>query len=431
MRRTILSPVVFAFLVHHGIRKSNAQESCSGSTLNYETPSKGRCIDFAPGTHEYPAAFGNVLNEVVSYKCETSDLRVIISNGIPDHKIVQANPNKACEINYAIVIPLNPEIAEVRTEIPVRGPIAVSRNGVPAYGAHEANNAGNVVEPDANSIVQDGGFWYGHASKNNAWHVHNQCMGQSPPMDHGNMTFMGYAMDGFPILAPLHPKDVSRYLQLDDCNGMLSNQGYENSKPPTYAYHTRISDAVNENSPYCKADGSPENNWNYILGCYSGSVERSGIFDATTYQLPEDCVVEVTGKIKRSVNSGGINPTTMQGTTTVGNNIRGGGKSTKGSTMTDKKSSSKKAKKGGSKSGKGKQSSSPTTSKNNGSVMMMTQGDTTVMTQQNLSMDGNMNKKTSMKKQNKKGTSKGTTGRAGLNRRRQRRPKRGGKNQRR
>ena len=44
---------------------------------------------------------------------------------------------------------------------------------------------------------------------------------------------------------------------------------------------------------YCNGN-SPEINWNYILGCYSGSVSNTKVESSTTYQLPSDCVEEGT-----------------------------------------------------------------------------------------------------------------------------------------
>ena len=89
---------------------------------------------------------------------------------------------------------------------------------------------------------------------------------------------LGYAMDGFPIYGPLD--DVS---MLDDCNGMYNENG-------NYQYHVQELGQVDETLDYCNGD-SPITNWNYILGCYSGSVENTEIFDSTTLSLPSDCIL--------------------------------------------------------------------------------------------------------------------------------------------
>ena len=91
---------------------------------------------------------------------------------------------------------------------------------------------------------------------------------------------LGYAMDGFPIYGPLDDDSV-----LDACNGMLVDGNYQ--------YHVRTFEQVDETLEYCNGD-SPETNWNYILGCYAGSVDSTEVYDSTTYTLDSDCVLDST-----------------------------------------------------------------------------------------------------------------------------------------
>mmetsp|Transcript_16509 Transcript_16509/g.37941 ORF Transcript_16509/g.37941 Transcript_16509/m.37941 type:complete len:154 (+) Transcript_16509:465-926(+) len=127
--------------------------------------------DPAGDIKEYPTDFDGLTNQVAIYTCPTSDKRVIISNGVPDHTVTIYNPNTLCEINWVVEIPLSPvENEGGLTEIPIRGMIAMAVNGVPAYGPQEADGF-NAVEVTQSTLV-GAGFWYGHASPNNAWHVH-------------------------------------------------------------------------------------------------------------------------------------------------------------------------------------------------------------------------------------------------------------------
>ena len=68
-------------------------------------------------------------------------------------------------------------------------------------------------------------------------------------------------MDGFPIYGHLDDDSV-----LDACNGMVNDDG-------SYQYHVRTLDQIDGDLEYCNGN-SPETNWNYILGCYSGSVSN-------------------------------------------------------------------------------------------------------------------------------------------------------------
>lgn len=147
-------------------------------------------------------------------------------------------------------------------------------NGVPAYGPQESDSL-NAVEGMG---VAGARFWYGHTGGDLVWHTHNPQMGTETV---ASETLLGYAMDGFPIYGPLSDSDVG---QLDPCNGMINDSG-------NYQYHVKTLDQVDGNLEYCNGD-SPETNWNYILGCYSGSVADSDALDSTTYTLDSDCFLD-------------------------------------------------------------------------------------------------------------------------------------------
>lgn len=54
--------------------------------------------------YKYPEDFGDILNKVTIYTCSENNKRIILSNGIPDHNVRQANPNFPCETNWAISV---------------------------------------------------------------------------------------------------------------------------------------------------------------------------------------------------------------------------------------------------------------------------------------------------------------------------------------
>jgi len=165
-------------------------------------------------------------------------------------------------------------VALSKTEVPVRGMIAMATNGVPAYGPQESDSNNAVAGNDG---VPGARFWYGHTGAQ-TWHFHNPHMGKETVTSD---LLLGYAMDGFPIYGPL---DDNAVIQLDSCNGIYNSDG-------SYQYHVRAIDQVDANLEYCNGS-SPETNWNYILGCYAGSVGSTEIFDSTSYTLPSDCFVD-------------------------------------------------------------------------------------------------------------------------------------------
>lgn len=231
------------------------------------------------------------------YICSTRSKRVILSNAIPNHDVIIQNPNAPCEYNWVVELPLHPKVsvASKKAEIPIRGPIAMAVNGVPAYNAQEGDSL-NSVEPPAGdtSVVQDAQFWYGHANRQNAWHFHNPHMGYKEDAINEN-TLLGYAFDGFPIYGPLIDDGDDPDTILDVCNGRFvpnSSQGNDDDTGMAkYQYHVRTKEQVDETKEYCNGE-NPYTNWNYILGCYSGSLEDTAIYDSTTYSLDDDCILE-------------------------------------------------------------------------------------------------------------------------------------------
>jgi len=128
-------------------------------------------------------------------------------------------------------------------------------------------------------------------------------------------TLLGHALDGFPIYGHLEDDSI-----LDVCNGM-----YKDGK---YQYHVKTLDQVNDSLEYCNEDDPNVNSWNYILGCYSGSVDDTNVYDSTIYELPDDCVVddlqaseEGTATTSTIATTTSIESTTINKTEQDNNNI--------------------------------------------------------------------------------------------------------------
>eukprot|EP00551_Chaetoceros_affinis_P016219 CAMPEP_0203692314 /NCGR_PEP_ID=MMETSP0091-20130426/4489_1 /ASSEMBLY_ACC=CAM_ASM_001089 /TAXON_ID=426623 /ORGANISM="Chaetoceros affinis, Strain CCMP159" /LENGTH=391 /DNA_ID=CAMNT_0050563083 /DNA_START=137 /DNA_END=1309 /DNA_ORIENTATION=+ len=258
---------------------------CSTRRSNFGSSSSGACMEnWSRGQFKsYPEDFEGIVNSVHIYRCETSQKRVVISNGIPDHDI-ESLPSSLnpCEINWVVELPLEPVIASSQREIPVRGMIAMAVNGVPTYGAQESSST-NAVEPtDDDGAVQGANYWYGHSNGSGVWHVHNTYMGFGPTASSTDL--LGYSMDGFKIYGPLDGTKEDVDAVLDECNGVEVDGVYQ--------YHVRTLDQVDGDADYCfdDANDSPVINWKYILGCYSGSIDDTEVFDSTTYVLDSDCV---------------------------------------------------------------------------------------------------------------------------------------------
>jgi hypothetical protein len=217
---------------------------------------------------------------------------VVESNGVPTFRVV-TGVNTLIERTRRYVIPLVPEEADEVTEIPYLGPIGVSITGLPIYAPNEAEDLG-YGDAVLDGILDACG---GHVDPMGTYHFHGR---PGCPFDQASdleTSVLGYAFDGYPVMAPLVCLDDScsvlkkvagswqkctdnscasvqtRELQsswsmvnttqratwdahafvpgsgdLDQCNGMVGNDG-------KYRYYA--------------TDTFP-----YNLGCYHGKVNR-------------------------------------------------------------------------------------------------------------------------------------------------------------
>jgi hypothetical protein len=243
-------------------------KSCSNNVHRVHTPpSSLTCETWSSGnSYSFPTNFEHG-NKYAHYQCPTSNKRIFVSNGIPNHSVTQANPNAACELPWRVEMPLSPTATNTLTEPAPLAKVAMGMNGVPSYGAQEGSG-GNAAEPGAGAQITDAQYWYGHASPNKDWHYHSPSMGSPNPT---STTLLAYALDGFPIYGPLSDSEVG---SLDSCNGR------QDPTTGDYQYHARSVGQVDETADYC--DGtSPAVAWKYVVGCYRGAVAQNAVSTCT------------------------------------------------------------------------------------------------------------------------------------------------------
>ena len=122
----------------------------------------------------------------------------ISSNGIPNFEFTPLTPNDLQVANQTTTIPTNPEIASETTSIPLLGTVAIAVNGLPIFGPNEAGNLG-YGDPYLDAILD---FCNGHTGAGGQYHFHAvpSCLFDNYEGKVGLV--VGYALDGFPILAP-------------------------------------------------------------------------------------------------------------------------------------------------------------------------------------------------------------------------------------
>jgi hypothetical protein len=206
-------------------------------------------------------------------KVECTGAHVVVeSNGIPSFRYVQTTPNPLAAQRYVWRIPRTPRAAPEPRQVPLLGPIAVAVDGLPIFGPNEAPEHG-TADPYLDKILD---YCNGHTAQRGDYHFHVRPNCLFDAVDGRASLVVGYAFDGYPILAPFECTDAScttvrklnaswrrdgrernawtanKFIEghgeLDRCNGRVRSDG-------SYAYYA--------------TDTFP-----YFLACYRGVVSN-------------------------------------------------------------------------------------------------------------------------------------------------------------
>lgn len=269
--------------------------ACGYNYTDWQGALNGNHVDNAVG---YPVNATGSTPQAFAVECtsKVDQTRVLVSNGLPSKLAYIESPGfLPCEAPFFVRLPLNPQVMDNTNgafEVPLRGPIALTLQGIAIFNAQDAGGSDAVFDGMSE--------WIGHSTPNNMWHYHDS----APPLDSQTMIptypkdtdLVGYAFDGFPIYGPLRDQSDEK---LDVCNGRWTG-GNGNQK---YQYHMKKISDINATSPYCVDwQTSVVNQWNYILGCYSGtplnSLMTSYVTDPTVLPLSINykCTVHVGKK---------------------------------------------------------------------------------------------------------------------------------------
>jgi hypothetical protein len=135
----------------------------------------------------------------------TDDHVVVQSNGIPNFEFVAITPNPLQAQRYAWRIPRNPKPSSDPQQVPLLGPTAVMVNGLPFFGPNEAPEHG-TADPYLDKLLD---FCGGHTGPGGMYHFHVIPVCLFDKVEGRVSLVVGYAFDGYPILAPFECADVS------------------------------------------------------------------------------------------------------------------------------------------------------------------------------------------------------------------------------
>ncbi len=230
-----------------------------------------------PANSDYPAP-------ELTVSCDTTTL-YIQSNGIPNFEIVNVTPNDISTQNYNLELPLNPSIANEKTELALLGLTAMAVNGLPIYEPNEGGNL-DFGDPVLDEILD---FCNGHGGPRGDYHLHARPDCLFTDLESNTSLIIGYALDGFPILAPYVCEDEGCASVKELQSSWQRTQDVRNA----WEAHTYVegSGDLDECNGMVLADGSyayfATTTFPYFMSCYVGTPVMGGGGDPNG-QLPED-----------------------------------------------------------------------------------------------------------------------------------------------
>ena len=258
---------------------SSSIAECSSDAVTFATiDADDQCQPWEQGNEVTYDDWYEIMPEYNWYICFSERKRIMTSTGIPNHDLTVLD-SYPCSTHWWVELPFSGSYQDEITPLPSTGIIAFQMNGVPIYAAQGADGT-NMVEPPADATFSQsvGQYWYGYADDSHVWRYHHPYAGFEEPDEE---TQIGYALDGFAIYGPLaDDSDV----ELDECNGREVDG--------VYWYHVRKVEDVDGNAGYCNADGST--NWNYVLGCYHGSLEKTVVTSSDGQSIDSGSCSKIT-----------------------------------------------------------------------------------------------------------------------------------------
>lgn len=202
------------------------------------------------------------------------DVMIVKSNGIPNFEYTQVTPNGLSEQNYRWQIPLTPTQAAQPSQIPLTGAVAIAVNGLPIFGPNEAP-FDDYGDPLLDQLLD---YCNGHTAPGGMYHFHARpdCLFETVDGQVGLV--MGYAFDGYPILAPYLCEDAS-------CSSVVEAIGsWQHTSDVRNAWEANEFIAGSGNLDQCNGTYLPDGSYAYFatdtfpyfLACYHGIATANG-----------------------------------------------------------------------------------------------------------------------------------------------------------
>ena len=221
----------------------------------------------------------------LSAACE-ADVFVVRSNGIPTFEFVPITPNDLAAQSYAWQIPRTPARAATTTEVPLLGAAAITVTGMPIFGPTENPMDGYrdpFLDDMLNNLMDE---CNGHTAPRGVYHFHASptCLITSLGGEARGLV-VGWAFDGYPILAPVVCEDASctTTTRVTSSWRLTLAEYTAATRGPAWDIHEYVEglgdlDGLSIDDPespydyaYFATDSFP-----YFMGCYRGTPRAQG-----------------------------------------------------------------------------------------------------------------------------------------------------------
>ena len=264
------APVIIEQEANSTTTESTASDSTSPSTTPYSD-------DGCPDEHflTVQANPNNSAYEAPSLTVTCSGTEVIIqTNNVPTFEFVSTTPNGLVAQDFTYTIPQTPVQADTVSDLPLLGATAVTVSGVAIYGPNEGGNL-DFGDPYLDELLD---YCNGHTGPAGEYHFHAspKCLFAEYEGQVGLV--VGYALDGYPILAPYLCEDASCSTKTE-----VESSWQETNRDVTAAWdrHSYVEGLTELDQ--CNgmefSDGSyvyfATDNFPYFMGCYRSEVSNA------------------------------------------------------------------------------------------------------------------------------------------------------------
>jgi hypothetical protein len=209
-------------------------------------------------------------------RCE-GDFVIVDSNGIIGYTFVPMTPNPLTAQTYSWRLPRRPVAAAATTAVPLVGTTGIAVNGMPLYGPTEAPMMGSS-DPFLDGILD---YCNGHTAPGGVYHYH------APPeclfTDYEGQTHLvvGYAFDGFPILAPFECTDAACTTTRELHSSYVERAGYRTTITNSWdghqyqAGHGDLDECNGKTLPSGEYVYYATREFPYFMGCFRGTPQAN------------------------------------------------------------------------------------------------------------------------------------------------------------